>query len=207
MAILMFEEFASETLAKGEVFNFLFETRLFELVGVLHRISAPLVAEGVDHELVGGLAVVVHVEAAAPEHTMLTRDVDLLVRRADLERIIETASRHGFRFRRAAGLDRLCYGETDTARNAVRLLYEGERVRASQPRPNPKIAPEWKEIHGERVRVIPVAELVAMKLSAWRLKDRVHIQSLDSAGLITAEVEASLPPDLATRLAEVRASE
>ncbi len=46
-----------------------------------------------------------------------------------------------------------------------------------------------------------------MKLLAWRLKDRVHVQSLDSAGLITRSVEESLPPDLKARLAEVRACE
>ncbi len=207
MPALTFDEFAANAIQNGEVVNVLFEARLFELIGVLHRVSSPLALEGVEHELVGGLAVLVHVEEADPEHTMLTRDVDLLIRREDLDRVSQVTARHGFRFRHAAGLDMLCYGEGDRARNAVHLLYSGERVRESQARPNPEIAPELKDVHGEIVRVIPVADLVAMKLGAWRLKDRVHIQSLDSAGLITREVEASLPEDLAIRLAEVRASE
>jgi hypothetical protein len=46
-----------------------------------------------------------------------------------------------------------------------------------------------------------------MKLTSYRLKDRVHIQDFDAVGLITAEVEASLPEVLRLRLAELRASE
>ncbi len=157
VSALTFEEFTAATLARGEVVNLLFETRLFELIGVLHRISAPLVRAGVEHELEGGLAVLVHVEEADPEHAMLTRDVDLLIRREDLDRVVEAASHHGFRFRPAAGLDMLCHGIGDKARNAVRLLFAGERVRETQSRPNPQIAPELKQVHGEPVRVIPVA--------------------------------------------------
>jgi hypothetical protein len=53
----------------------------------------------------------------------------------------------------------------------------------------------------------PVADLVRMKLTSYRLKDRVHIQDLDAVGLITSDIEADLPDLLRARLAEVRASE
>jgi hypothetical protein len=46
-----------------------------------------------------------------------------------------------------------------------------------------------------------------MKLTSYRLKDRVHIQDLDSVGLITPEIETGLPELLRNRLAETRASE
>ena len=42
----------------------MFEQRLFDLAGILHKIAGPLMAEGVPHELIGGLAVLVHVEDA-----------------------------------------------------------------------------------------------------------------------------------------------
>jgi hypothetical protein len=199
MAAQTFGEFAADLIAKGEVANVLFEARLFELLGVLHRIAPALDREGVEHELVGGLAVLVHVESSDPDHAMLTRDVDLLVRRRDLDRIIDVAARQGFRHRHSAGLDTLCHGAVDRARNSVHLLFEGG--------PNPVIAPEVMDVYGELVRVAPVRDLVAMKLGAWRMKDRVHVQTLDSVGLITPEVEESLPAELAARLAEVRASE
>ena len=46
-----------------------------------------------------------------------------------------------------------------------------------------------------------------MKLTSFRLKDKVHIQDMDGVGLITPEIEASLPEVLRQRLAEVRAQE
>jgi hypothetical protein len=49
--------------------------------------------------------------------------------------------------------------------------------------------------------------LVKMKLTSFRLKDRVHIQDLDSVGLITPDIEAQLSPPLKARLQEVRATE
>jgi hypothetical protein len=46
-----------------------------------------------------------------------------------------------------------------------------------------------------------------MKLTSYRLKDRVHLQDLDAVGLITPDVEAQLSEVLRQRLREVRASE
>jgi hypothetical protein len=59
----------------------------------------------------------------------------------------------------------------------------------------------------EGALIAPVADLVRMKLTSFRLKDRVHIQDMDGVGLITPEIEAQLPKVLRVRLAEVRASE
>ena len=46
-----------------------------------------------------------------------------------------------------------------------------------------------------------------MKLTSFRLKDKVHIQDLDGVGLITPEIEAALPEPLRERLREVRTLE
>jgi hypothetical protein len=43
-----------------------------------------------------------------------------------------------------------------------------------------------------------------MKLSNNRDIDRVHVDDLDLVGLVTAEVEALLPPVLKARLDEIR---
>ena len=59
----------------------------------------------------------------------------------------------------------------------------------------------------EGILIAPVADLVRMKLTSFRLKDKVHIQDMDSVGLITPEIEASLSEPLRERLAEVRATE
>jgi len=55
--------------------------------------------------------------------------------------------------------------------------------------------------------IAPVADLVKMKLTSFRDKDRVHVRDMDGVGLITPEIEAGLPEPLRQRLAEVRASE
>ena len=205
--MLTFEQFIRDTAQKGEVVNLMFEERLFDLVGVLHKITDALAAENIPHELIGGLAVLIHVEEADPAQTALTRDVDLMVRRSDLERIKEAAARNGFRFRHAAGVDMLLYGSTESARNAVHLIFSGEKVRPNQATPNPPILPEKKVIHGQEVLVVPVADLVRMKLSSYRDKDRVHIRSMDAAGLITRELEEGLPDELRSRLQHVRETE
>src|SRR5471030_2138926 len=77
----------------------------------------------------------------------------------------DAAARHGFRFRHFAGLEMLLYSNTDSAKNAVHLIFSGEKVRPNQATPNPPIAPEKKRIHNQEVMVIPVADLVRMKLS------------------------------------------
>jgi hypothetical protein len=205
--MLTFAQFLADAARKGEAVNTLFEERLFDLVGILHKIAHTLTAEDIPYELIGGLAVLIHVEEANPEHSTLTRDVDLMVHREDLERIQAAAARDGFRFRHAAGVDMLLYGSTDSAKNAVHLLFTGEKVRPSQATQNPPIAPERKRIHGEEVFVIPVADLVTMKLSSYRDKDRVHVRSMDAAGLITPEVENRLAPELVTRLQHIRETE
>lgn len=174
---------------------------------MLEKIARPLMAAGLPHELIGGLAVLVHVEEAAPEYSVLTRDVDLMIRRSDLPQVQEIASQHGFRFRPTAGLDILLYGDADRARNSIHLIFSEERVRPDQAEPNPAIHPEKKTILGVEVFVIPVVDLVRMKLSAWRDKDRVHIRSLDAACLITAEVERALSHELRERLRHVRETE
>jgi hypothetical protein len=157
--------------------------------------------------LIGDLAVLIHVEQADPTHSVLTRDVDLMIRRCDLEKVKEIAARHGFHFRHTAGLDMLVYGPSGSARNAVHLLFSGEKVRPNQTTPNPHIHPERKAIHGREVLVIPVPDLVMMKLSSYRDKDRVHIRSLDAAGSITPEVERQLPAELQSRLQHTRETE
>ncbi len=204
---LTFLEFLNNAAQQGDAVNIMFEQRLFDLVGILHKISDALTAEQVPYELIGGLAVLIHVEEANPEHSTLTRNVDLLVLRSDLDRIKQAAAKSNFHFRHAAGVDMLLYGSTESTKNAVHLIFSGEKVRPNYLSPTPPIEPEQKLIHGQEVMVIPVADLVRMKLTSFRDKDRVHVRSLDSAGLITVAVEGRLSPELLERLQHVRVTE
>ena len=94
--------------------------------------------------------------------------------------------------------------ESPKARSAVHLVFVKEKVR----RDYIASVPEFSSARNlEGLLVAPVADLVRMKLTSFRLKDRVHIQDMDGVGLITAEIEASLPEVLRERLAQVRATE
>lgn len=205
--MLTFEQFLQDTVEKGGSINSLFEERLFTLVGTLERIAKPLAAERIAYELIGGGAVMLQVNRVEPSAVRNTKDIDIMVRRPDLERIKEVAQRHGFTFRHAAGLDMLLPHGESRARNAVHLIFSGEKVRPNQEVANPPLRPEHLCIHGVDVAVIPVADLVQMKLSNNRDIDRVHVRDLDSVGLITPELEEALPSVLRARLHELRTSE
>jgi hypothetical protein len=96
---MTFEQFVSESAEKGRFINTMFEERLFALVGTLERIAKILSAAEIPFELIGGGAVMVHVDRVEPAAVRNTKDVDIMVHRADLERIKEVAQRHGFVFR------------------------------------------------------------------------------------------------------------
>jgi hypothetical protein len=54
---------------------------------------------------------------------------------------------------------------------------------------------------------VAVADLVRMKLTSFRLRDKTHLADMDSVGLITPEIESQLPEALRKRLDQVRAEE
>jgi len=205
--MLNFAQFLHKTAEEGRSINTLFEERLFALVGTLERIAGPLAAEKIPYEVIGGMAVMIQVNRVEPSAVRNTKDIDIMVHRADLERIKEVAHRHGFTFRHAAGLDMLLPPGEPKARNAVHLVFTGEKVTANQAVPNPPLSPEHVSVHGVEVAVIRVSELLQMKLSNNRDIDRVHVRDVDSVGLITVEIEGALPSVLRARLQEIRSTE
>jgi hypothetical protein len=204
--MLTFEQYLQDTTTEGQAINLMFEERLFGLVEILHKATDMFNAEGIPYELIGGMAVAAQLERVDRDQVMLTKDVDVMVNRSDLEKIVEVAERHDFHYRHAAGLDMLLPGNEKKAMRGVHLIFSGEKVRPGQS-PNPPLAPERVVIYGKEVAVVPVVDLVRMKLNSYRLKDQVHIQAMDSLGLITPEVEQTLPPELHSRLEHIRKTE
>ena len=62
--MVTFAEFIENAASKREFVNILFEERVFGLIGTLQELSLPPEQADVPHELVGGLAVFMHVENA-----------------------------------------------------------------------------------------------------------------------------------------------
>ena len=182
--------------------NTFFEKRVEQLFDLAGRVEAAFAAAGLDYRVFGGLAVYLYVEEAEPDAGRLTRDIDIAVRREDLDRIARAAEPFGMQHRHVAGVDMLVQADAPSTRRAVHLIFTGEKVKPNYSEPAPAMGP-CRTLHG--VRLVPLAELVRMKLTSFRSKDETHLKDLDEAGLITPEIEAGLSKTLCARLAQVRA--
>ena len=172
--------------------NTFFEERveqLFDLAGLAERIFS---SAGLEYRVIGGLATYPYVEELDPDAGRLTKDIDIAVRREDLTKIAEAAEAFGLQYRHVAGVDMLVQVNKPSARRAIHAY----------PEPTPGLGP-YRRLRG--LRLIPLVDLVRMKVTSFRAKDEAHVKDLDDAGLITSEVEAGLSPELTERLAQVRA--
>jgi hypothetical protein len=176
-----------------------------QLFDTVRRLARALDQARIEYRVVGGLAVFFHVSGRDPFAARSTRDVDVAVDRAQLDAIIEAVRPFGFAYRHAAGVDMLVDARELKARSAVRLIFVRGKVRPEYLEPVPSFSPAVRTTEG--VLLAPVVDLVRMKLTSYRLKDRVHIQDPDGVGLVTPEVEAQLSDPLRQRLREVRAGE
>jgi hypothetical protein len=184
--------------------NAFFEKRVNEIFDLAQRVEQAFAAAGLEYRVIGGLAAYLYVEEAAPDAGRLTRDIDIAVRRKDLERIAQAVEPFGLQCRHVTGVDMLLQVGEPSARRAVHLVFTGERVRPEYAEPAPELG-EFRRLRG--IRLIPLADLVLMKLTSFRAKDEAHLKDLDEAGLITPEIEARLSPLLRERLSRTRARE
>ena len=181
-----------------------YDIHVDQLLEKMRRFHAALSAVGIPYRIIGGLAVFIHVFEKDPLKARLTSDVDAAVNRSDLSRIKAAAETAGLRFRHVAGVDMLVDQEKPQARSAVHLVFVNEKVRTEYLEPVPASEPVRTK---EGILIAPVADLVRMKLTSFRLKDKVHLIDLDSVGLITPEIEQALPAALRERLDQVRKEE
>jgi len=175
--------------------------RLFERIKRLH---AALDSAGIEYRVVGGLAVFFQVSLRKPGRGRSTEDVDIAVDRLELRRIAEAAAKFGFQYRHVAGIDMLVDAEKPRASTAVHMIFINEKVRAEYLEAVPGFSEPTRTEEG--ILLAPVADLVKMKLTSFRMKDQLHLKDLDSAHLITPDIEASLPEALVRRLGQVRAA-
>jgi len=182
-----------------------YDLHVEQLFEKLKRLHSALDAASIPYRLVGGVAVFLQVNERDPEKARMTRDVDVAVERGQLARIAAAAEKYGFRYRHAAGLDMLVDASEPRARSVIHLIFVREKVRPDYLEPVPDFSEPTRTAEG--ILIAPVADLVRMKLTSFRLKDQVHIQDMDSVGLITPEIEASLSQPLRFRLGQVRAAE
>jgi hypothetical protein len=176
-----------------------------KLFDVMQRVHAALTKAGIEYRIVGGMAVYLHVSEQGHDAGRFTKDVDIAVNRRDIQRISEAAEGFGFRYRHVAGVDMLVDAREPKARSAVHLVFTLEKVRPDYLEPVPDFA--GPVVAKQGLLIAPVTDLVRMKLTSLRLKDKVHIIDMDGVGLITPEIETSLSEPLRRRLQLVREEE
>jgi hypothetical protein len=166
----------------------------------LLRATAALNQAGVPYAVVGGNAVASWVATVDEGAVRNTRDVDLLVRRADLPAVTAALEQAGFV--RDELLDVVMFrdGPEGKPSEAVHLLFSGEKTRPDHLLP----APEIRTVEDPaNFHVIALESLVLMKLMSNRRKDQVHVQDLIGARLLDESWLTRLPPKLAERLKQI----
>jgi hypothetical protein len=163
----------------------------------LRRAIRALDGAGVPYVVVGGNAVAEWVARVDDEAVRNTRDVDLLVRRADFAAARAALEAAGFVYYHLPDVDVFIDGPQGKPSAGVHLLFAGEKVRAADEYPCPDLDESER---GAEFQVAALLALVRMKLTSWRLKDRVHLLDMIQVGLIDATWPARLPPPLAGRL-------
>ena len=163
----------------------------------LLRSTAALEAAGVPYAVIGGNAVMAWVEQADESAVRFTQDVDLVLRREDLDRAGEALAKAGFIRRRVAGIEMFLDGPDAKARDAVHLIFSGEKVRPEYLAAVPDVA---ESVSFTSYRVLALEAVVRMKLTSYRRKDQVHLLDMLDVGLIDAAWPARYPAELAARL-------
>jgi hypothetical protein len=166
----------------------------------LRRTTAALSGAGVPYAVIGGNAVQYWVAQVDESVVRNTQDVDLILRREDLPRAIQAMQAAGFLYRHSAGVSMFLDGPNAKARDAVQVVFAGEKVREDYPAPVPAID---EYVLMQTARTLPLESLVTMKLTSFRRKDQVHIQDMISVGLIDESWLGRLPPVLSARLQEL----
>lgn len=163
----------------------------------LLRSTAALEAAGIPYAVIGGNAVMAWVEQVDESAIRFTQDVDLVLRRDDLGRATEALAGAGFVYRRSAGIDMFLDGPGGKTRDAVHVIFSGEKVRPEYLTAVPDAA---ESVLFKAYRVLSLEALVRMKLTSFRRKDQVHLLDMLEIGLIDATWPTRYPSELAARL-------
>lgn len=172
----------------------LVKERLFRATGALER-------AGIPYAVAGGNAVAVWVSRVDPGAVRNTPDVDILVRRQNLEDVKKALSAAGFIYRHIAGIDVFLDGPDGRPRDGIHLIFANEKVREHEATANPDTA---RSVRAEgNYQVLSLEALVQIKLTSFRDKDRTHLRDLLDLELIDASWLPQLPPPLAERLKQL----
>ena len=164
------------------------------------RAAGALKGAGIPHVIVGDHAVAAWVARVDKEAVWNTKDIDLLVRRTDFPAVVDALQSVGFVHQNIAGVDMFLDGPEGSVRSAVHIIFASEKVYSDYSAPTPEVT---ESETGPDFPVPTLDALVRMKLTSFRLKDKVHLMDLLDVGLIDQGWCDRLPAELGIRLEEL----
>jgi len=171
----------------------------------LKRATSALQAAEIPYAVVGGNAVAAWVAKVDDSAVRNTRNVDILLRREDLEAAKAALGSAGFVYRHAKDIDMFLDGPSAKARDAVHILFAGEKVHADSLSASAEITEtEMTETQASgNFSVVSLEALVRMKLTSFRDKDRTHLRDMIEVGLIDDSWPARFFVELGKRLQQL----
>jgi hypothetical protein len=166
----------------------------------LRRATQALGRAGVAYAVAGGNAVAEWVGRVDEAAVRNTRDIDILLRRVDLDAAKTALEAAGFVHGQVLGVEMFLDGPNGRPKDAVHVLFAGEKVQPDHATPAPDVL---ESEPAAQFQVVLLEPLVRMKLNSFRLKDRLHLLDLVDVGLVDASWPARLPPALAARLQQL----
>lgn len=163
----------------------------------LRRATRALDAAGVPYAVIGGNAVAEWVGRVDEDAVRNTKDVDLLIRRADFPAVQAALEAVGFIYHHVWDVDTFLDGPQGRPSAGVHILFAGEPVRTGDENASPEVADSER---AAEFQVISLESLVRMKLIAWRDKDRTHLRDMIGVGQIDVTWPARFPTLLGDRL-------
>ena len=164
------------------------------------RATAALARAGIPYAVAGGNAVAAWVARVDRAAVRNTQDVDILVRRSDFAAVKVALEAVGFEHHEVMGVECFIDGPNGSPRDAVHLVFAGEKVRPTYPAPSADVS---ESVLAEDYQVLSLEALLRMKLNSFRRKDQVHILDLLDVGLLDASWLPRLLPEHAARLQQL----
>lgn len=166
----------------------------------LMRATSALEHASVPYAVAGGNAVAAWVATIDTSAVRTTQDVDILLRRSDLDAAARALEGAGFIRRPVAGVELFLDGPDGKPRDAVRIVIANEKVRPQHIWAAPDIT-DSQQSGG--FRTVSLDALVRMELTSFRNEDCMNLRDMLDVGLIDATWPARLPADLASRLQQL----
>ncbi len=164
----------------------------------LLRSTRILEQAGIPYAVLGGNAVAEWVGRVDKEAVRFTKDVDILLRREDLEAAKVAMEAGGFIYHETFKVPMFIDGPDGSARSAVNVLFANEIVREGDDSATPDIEPfDYSE---DDFKVVSLESLVQMKLTSYRRRDQMHLIDMLDVGLIDGSWVGKYPSELGDRL-------